>query len=385
MKQYKKIEISEVYNLDNLYIKKYLNLISYRQKYKLDPNIYQEKHHIIPRYFYKVNKLKIDGSSKNIVNLTAKEHILAHLYLYKYYSLENNKFANYNLLGIFHLCNKQLTIFNDILTKEDKSFFLNTIDKNKQAYLKIRSEISSKLIHSDETKKKIAISERLEKHYTCQKIYVINPKTNEAMFILKNEEIPNGFIISTNVPKHKRIFGRKNKRNVHFISKEKENELKKIYEYWKTHTIEETIKYFNFTECSGISKYPELHLRRLFKDLFKDFQNISKIRYENNIDRYTVNSIISFENKSYTIKDFAKCVNLDPYYIRDKLNGGAILTNIIKIGRTKRHKIKDGNNEILVTEFSKKYNIPITSLNRYLRQGKSSEEILKYRGIINDI
>lgn len=51
MKQYKKIEISKVYNLDNFYIKKYLNLISYRQNHKLDSNIYQEKHHIIPRYF----------------------------------------------------------------------------------------------------------------------------------------------------------------------------------------------------------------------------------------------------------------------------------------------------------------------------------------------
>lgn len=385
MKQYKKIEISEVYDLNNLYIKKYLDLIFYRQKYKLDQNIYQERHHIIPRYFYKINKLRIDGSIKNIVNLTAKEHILAHLYLYKYYLQKDKKFANYNLLGIFHLCNKQLSIFQDIITNEDKSFFLNIIDKNKQEYTKIRSKISSKLIHTEKTKEKIALSERLEKHYTTQKIYVINPKTNEGIFILKNSDIPNGFVITTNIPKHKRKISRKNKRNVSFMPKEKIQKIKEIYEYWKTHSIKETMDNFNFIECSFVSKYPELHLRRLFMMLFDDFKEISRLRYKKNIDRYTIKSIVMFQNNFYTVKELAEKFNLSPYYFRDKLNGGALLENIIKIGKTKQHTIKDGNKEILVTEFAKKYNIPITSLNRYLRQGKNSEEILKYRGIKNDI
>ena len=40
-----------------------------------------ERHHIIPRSYYKITKQKIDNSKANIVKLSYFEHILAHYYL----------------------------------------------------------------------------------------------------------------------------------------------------------------------------------------------------------------------------------------------------------------------------------------------------------------
>lgn len=38
-------------------------------------------HHIIPRKYYTYNKLEINNSRENLVNLLYKDHILAHYYL----------------------------------------------------------------------------------------------------------------------------------------------------------------------------------------------------------------------------------------------------------------------------------------------------------------
>ena len=39
------------------------------------------KHHIIPKYYFKSNKLNIDSTEKNTVILSASNHVLAHYYL----------------------------------------------------------------------------------------------------------------------------------------------------------------------------------------------------------------------------------------------------------------------------------------------------------------
>ena len=40
-----------------------------------------QRHHIIPKYYFKYNKLEVDNSSSNVVNLLYKDHLLAHYYL----------------------------------------------------------------------------------------------------------------------------------------------------------------------------------------------------------------------------------------------------------------------------------------------------------------
>lgn len=65
---------------DNEYFKKYVELCvsnANTKKAKYITNI----HHIIPRKYFKFNKLEIDNSPENLVNLHYYDHILAHYYL----------------------------------------------------------------------------------------------------------------------------------------------------------------------------------------------------------------------------------------------------------------------------------------------------------------
>ena len=68
--------------VDNEYLDKYVELIesnkdTERKKFET------HKHHIIPKFYYRNNNLVIDNSKNNIVNLTLKDHILAHYMLIK--------------------------------------------------------------------------------------------------------------------------------------------------------------------------------------------------------------------------------------------------------------------------------------------------------------
>lgn len=65
---------------DNEYLDKYITLIEHNyntQAKRCETN----KHHIIPRHYYKANNLPLDNSKENIVNLTYRNHMLAHFYL----------------------------------------------------------------------------------------------------------------------------------------------------------------------------------------------------------------------------------------------------------------------------------------------------------------
>lgn len=66
--------------VDNEYLDKYCELINLhlndkKEKYKT------QGHHIIPQYYYVDNNLKINSKKENIVNLSHKDHALAHYYL----------------------------------------------------------------------------------------------------------------------------------------------------------------------------------------------------------------------------------------------------------------------------------------------------------------
>lgn len=79
-----------------LYIKLIIN--NYNTKYK---KYNTAKHHIIPRYYFKYNNLKIDNNKSNIVNLTHSDHVLAHYYLAK--CSYNEKYYNANVLALNRL------------------------------------------------------------------------------------------------------------------------------------------------------------------------------------------------------------------------------------------------------------------------------------------
>jgi len=64
----------------NKYFRKYCDLIL-KNKNTPDIKFKTQKHHIIPKFYFKTNNLEIDNSKENLVNLLYKDHILAHYYL----------------------------------------------------------------------------------------------------------------------------------------------------------------------------------------------------------------------------------------------------------------------------------------------------------------
>lgn len=60
----------------NQYFVAMMNIINLARIKNIDGKF--EKHHIIPRCFYKINKLDIDNSANNLVNLTVEEHRKVH-------------------------------------------------------------------------------------------------------------------------------------------------------------------------------------------------------------------------------------------------------------------------------------------------------------------
>ena len=66
--------------LDNEYLDFYCTLII-NNKDTIKERFITQKHHIIPKTYYKLNNIEINNSKNNIVNLLYKDHILAHYYL----------------------------------------------------------------------------------------------------------------------------------------------------------------------------------------------------------------------------------------------------------------------------------------------------------------
>ena len=66
--------------LDNEYLDKYVNLITSNKFTKKE--VYKtQRHHIIPRCYYRNNNLIVNNEPDNLVNLLFKDHVLAHCYI----------------------------------------------------------------------------------------------------------------------------------------------------------------------------------------------------------------------------------------------------------------------------------------------------------------
>ncbi len=65
--------------IDNEYLDKYCSLIEQNRRTQQD--FRTNKHHILPRSWFKLNKQTVDNSNSNLVNLIYRHHVLAHYYL----------------------------------------------------------------------------------------------------------------------------------------------------------------------------------------------------------------------------------------------------------------------------------------------------------------
>lgn len=155
---------------DNEYLDKYVNLIednikTIKEKFKT------QRHHIIPKNYYKISRLKIDNSRENIVNLSHKNHIIAHYYLSLCCLDDELRFYNENAFYFLYNCSvKELDLSELGLDKlqilyEDYVKYLsynNSGNKNPMYGKTLSDEAKDKIrvanigrVISDETKLKL--------------------------------------------------------------------------------------------------------------------------------------------------------------------------------------------------------------------------------------
>lgn len=67
------------YFIDNEFLLKYCQLIERNRRTPIRHNT--NKHHIVPKSWYKLNSCKVNNESSNLVNLVYRDHVLAHYYL----------------------------------------------------------------------------------------------------------------------------------------------------------------------------------------------------------------------------------------------------------------------------------------------------------------
>lgn len=85
--------------IENEYFIKYVQLMSLN-KLTIPQKFVTQKHHIIPKYYFKKNNLVVDNSKNNIVNLQYKDHVLAHYFLINCCSNEDDVLSNIHAFNI---------------------------------------------------------------------------------------------------------------------------------------------------------------------------------------------------------------------------------------------------------------------------------------------
>ena len=113
------------------YLKIYNSLIAFRQVNLISKKYqYCEKHHIIPR------SLNGSDDEDNIVNLTAREHYIAHLLLWKHYKQTNNTNA---YIKMTYALGRLMTGNVEFINALDQHFNSHLYEKYKIDLAKVKS------------------------------------------------------------------------------------------------------------------------------------------------------------------------------------------------------------------------------------------------------
>lgn len=170
----------------NKYLTKYVNLII--TNLTTTKQLGYDKHHIIPKYYYKYNNLKINSSKENLVYLSRTNHILAHLYLC--FCSTSDKYVYPNSYAVLTLSNSKYCGYKDhkkYINYDLEDFILSHKDElDKSA--KIFSELQRKLNTGKRQSK-----ETIQKRVATYKKKGIKPNLNKTGITYKGKYyfIPN--------------------------------------------------------------------------------------------------------------------------------------------------------------------------------------------------
>ena len=134
---------------DNEYLDKYVEIIETKSVPVKQIGIHN-KHHIIPRFYFRTNRIPIDNSTENIANLLFRDHILAHYYL-ALCSVDRYRFLSE--LSFF-----RTTGFMTIPKSEEAMGDMDRYDDVYRSYIFHCTKKMTGHVISEETKRKISIA-----------------------------------------------------------------------------------------------------------------------------------------------------------------------------------------------------------------------------------
>lgn len=91
---------------------KYCNLIRANLNSTAESNTVTQKHHIMPRAWYKVHNKKVDNTASNLVRLSIADHAKAHLFLFQ--AATNPEVRAQNAAAVRYMCD----LFDETLIDE---------------------------------------------------------------------------------------------------------------------------------------------------------------------------------------------------------------------------------------------------------------------------
>lgn len=113
--------------IENNYLELYIRLIQ-DNKFTKKIKFFTQAHHVIPKYYFKLNNIPVDNSVTNLVNLSYADHLLAHYYLMKCSSSTYYELCNAN--AIFKNINNIHSVdFESWIDKNQE--LLNSINKRR--------------------------------------------------------------------------------------------------------------------------------------------------------------------------------------------------------------------------------------------------------------
>ena len=134
---------------DNEYLDKYVEIMETKSAPTKEIGVHN-RHHIIPRFYFRINNIPIDSSTENIANLVFKDHILAHYYLAL---CSAGKYRFLAELSFF-----RTTGFMTIPKSEEAIGDMDRYDDMYRSYISNCAKKMTGHVISEETKRKISIA-----------------------------------------------------------------------------------------------------------------------------------------------------------------------------------------------------------------------------------
>ena len=202
-----KISLNSVFpDIDsNPYLKEMFKIINFRKQNKLSGKTYSEKHHIIPRYWFKHHNMEVLNCKQNLVDLSFSEHVIVHILLKEYHQSRQE-------IELMNAATRAIVLFGlkkelmQISKLNDLKLYLEKIEENRLDFIKLNKTYkNSKWITNGKVNKRLKMAEQIPNGFYLGKT-TTNHKTKiaitngiENLYIDKNKIdcLPEGFYIGS--------------------------------------------------------------------------------------------------------------------------------------------------------------------------------------------